>query len=167
MLFCYVLLKCPIILHTFARLAPVFAFPTGENAFPDPGETRPDRPMAAYLHFGGGLHPCAGRVVNAIQIPLLVGTLLDAGARPDGAMKWVGPFPDRIGEGVGILHRRLGPGDDPRTGLDLDAGEHGVGRRLAQQDRIVRPAAKVFRERLKKDAGGPCKPVVGPPSQFC
>lgn len=66
------------------------------DAFPDPGETRPDRPMAAYLHFGGGLHPCAGRVVNAIQIPLLVGTLLDAGARPDGAMKWVGPFPDRM-----------------------------------------------------------------------
>lgn len=66
------------------------------DAFPDPAEMQPDRPMAAYLHFGGGLHPCAGRVINAIQIPLLVGTLLDVGATPDGAMKWAGPFPDRM-----------------------------------------------------------------------
>lgn len=66
------------------------------EAFPDPARTLPDRPMAAYLHFGGGLHPCAGRMVNAIQIPVLVGTLLAAGCAPSGRMGWAGPFPDSL-----------------------------------------------------------------------
>jgi cytochrome P450 len=29
-------------------------------AFPDPLAMRSDRPVASYLHFGAGLHPCAG-----------------------------------------------------------------------------------------------------------
>lgn len=66
------------------------------EAFPDPGRVLPDRPMAAYLHYGAGLHPCAGRIVNAIQIPALVGTLLAAGAERSGKMGWAGPFPDRL-----------------------------------------------------------------------
>lgn len=66
------------------------------HAFPDPGEMRPDRPRAAYLHFGAGLHPCAGRGVNARQIPLLVGALLSRRVRRDGMLKWAGPFPDRL-----------------------------------------------------------------------
>lgn len=65
-------------------------------AFPDPARILPDRPMANYLHFGAGLHPCAGRVVNAIQIPILVGLLLETGARRNGKMGWAGPFPDSL-----------------------------------------------------------------------
>jgi cytochrome P450 len=66
------------------------------SAFPDPGELRSDRPNAAYLHFGGGLHPCAGRAVNAFQIPLLVGALFRRGIKSVGSVKWAGPFPDHL-----------------------------------------------------------------------
>lgn len=65
-------------------------------AFPDPHHLRPDRPAAAYLHFGGGLHPCAGRAVNAFQIPALVGALVRRRIKSVGAVKWAGPFPDRL-----------------------------------------------------------------------
>jgi cytochrome P450 len=66
------------------------------EAFPDPQQLRPDRPAAAYLHFGGGLHPCAGRAVNAFQIPLLVGALVRRGIKSVGAVQWAGPFPDHL-----------------------------------------------------------------------
>lgn len=66
------------------------------DAFPDPERILPDRPMAPYLHFGAGLHPCAGRSINAIQIPTLLGILLDAGAKPNAALRWAGPFPDGL-----------------------------------------------------------------------
>jgi cytochrome P450 len=66
------------------------------SAFPNPGELRPDRPADAYLHFGGGLHPCAGRVVNAFQIPILVGALVRRGIRSVGPVEWAGPFPDQL-----------------------------------------------------------------------
>jgi cytochrome P450 len=66
------------------------------TAFPDPLELRPDRPAAAYLHFGAGLHPCAGRAVNAFQIPLLVGALVRRGIKSVGPVEWAGPFPDRL-----------------------------------------------------------------------
>lgn len=66
------------------------------GAFPDPERALPDRPMAGYLHFGAGLHPCAGRAINAIQIPILVGLLLEAGGEPCGKMGWAGPFPDSL-----------------------------------------------------------------------
>lgn len=65
-------------------------------AFPEPHRLRPDRPPAAYLHFGGGLHPCAGRAVNAFQIPALVGALVRAGIVSAGAVQWAGPFPDHL-----------------------------------------------------------------------
>jgi cytochrome P450 len=65
-------------------------------AFPDPQLLRPDRPAAAYLHFGGGVHPCAGRAVNAFQIPLLVGALVRRGIKSTGTMQWAGPFPERL-----------------------------------------------------------------------
>ena len=64
--------------------------------FPDPQYLRPDRPPAAYLHFGGGLHPCAGRAVNAFQIPALVGALVRRGIKSVGTMKWAGPFPAHL-----------------------------------------------------------------------
>ncbi len=66
------------------------------SVFPDPQELRPDRPTAAYLHFGGGLHPCAGRVVNAFQIPLLVQALVRRGIKSAGTIQWAGPFPDHV-----------------------------------------------------------------------
>jgi cytochrome P450 len=66
------------------------------TVFPRPGLLRPDRPSATYLHFGGGLHPCAGRVVNAFQIPLLVGALLRRGIASAGSIAWAGPFPNRL-----------------------------------------------------------------------
>ena len=66
------------------------------EVFPDPQYLRPDRPPAAYLHFGGGLHPCAGRAVNAFQIPALVGALVRRGIKSVGTMKWAGPFPAHL-----------------------------------------------------------------------
>jgi hypothetical protein len=66
------------------------------EVFPDPQYLRPDRPPAAYLHFGGGLHPCAGRAVNAFQIPALVGALMRRGIKSVGTMQWAGPFPAHL-----------------------------------------------------------------------
>jgi cytochrome P450 len=65
-------------------------------AFPDPGALRPNRKGAAYLHFGGGLHPCAGRGVNAWQIPMLVAGLLARKPTKLGKLTWAGPFPARL-----------------------------------------------------------------------
>lgn len=64
------------------------------GAFPDPRRSLPDRHAGAYLHFGGGLHPCGGRSVNAIQIPALVGAILKRGPFKAGRIRWAGPFPD-------------------------------------------------------------------------
>jgi cytochrome P450 len=66
------------------------------SAFPEPGILRPDRPETAYLHFGGGLHPCAGRAVNGFQIPLLVAALVRRGVKTVGAVRWAGPFPNHL-----------------------------------------------------------------------
>lgn len=66
------------------------------SKFPDPGRWRSDRPPPAYLHFGAGLHPCAGRVVNDYQIPLLVGALVRRGIRSVRPVGWAGPFPDQM-----------------------------------------------------------------------
>jgi cytochrome P450 len=67
-----------------------------DDAFPAPETLQPDRPAGAYLHFGGGLHPCAGRAVNDLQIPMLVGKLLSRGLAKVGAVGWAGPFPARL-----------------------------------------------------------------------
>lgn len=65
-------------------------------AVPSPHEMRPDRPAGTYLHFGAGLHPCAGRAVNDWQIPMLVGKLMARGVGGAGPIAWAGPFPDRL-----------------------------------------------------------------------
>ncbi len=62
----------------------------------DPRRVRPDRDRSIYLHFGGGLHPCAGRAVNSFQIPLLVGALVRRGLARVGGISWAGPFPNRL-----------------------------------------------------------------------
>ncbi|WP_114951847.1 cytochrome P450 [Sphingosinicella terrae] len=64
--------------------------------FPGPTRLRPDRDRAAYLHFGGGLHPCSGRAVNRFQIPLLVGALVSRGLARIGSVRWAGPFPGHL-----------------------------------------------------------------------
>lgn len=64
------------------------------GAFPDPRRSLPDRHLGSYLHFGGGIHPCGGRSVNAFQIPGLVGGLLKHGPFRTGRIRWAGPFPD-------------------------------------------------------------------------
>ncbi len=40
------------------------------------------------------MHPCGGRSVNAVQIPALVGGLLQRGRFKAGRIGWAGPFPD-------------------------------------------------------------------------
>lgn len=71
------------------------------SVFDRPGEFRADRPAAAYLHFGHGLHTCFGRYVNLIQVPELVAAVLRLenlrrapGAK--GTIVYDGPFPDRL-----------------------------------------------------------------------
>lgn len=66
------------------------------SVFDDPRRLRPDRDGAAYLHLGGGLHPCSGRPVNRFQIPLLVGGLVRRGLARVGKVGWAGPFPHRL-----------------------------------------------------------------------
>jgi len=66
------------------------------QVFPDPGRMLPDRSANAYLHFGAGLHPCAGRAINDLQIPMLVSKVLQRGLRKVGSIRWAGPFPDRL-----------------------------------------------------------------------
>lgn len=66
------------------------------EAFPEPGRLRPDREPDSYLHIGYGIHPCAGRVVNLFQIPLLVSGLLRRGPAKVGKIAWAGPFPHRM-----------------------------------------------------------------------
>jgi cytochrome P450 len=66
------------------------------DAFIDPTAMRYDRPLMSYLHFGGGLHPCAGRAINAFQLPLLVGALVRRSIKSVGSIQWAGPFPDKL-----------------------------------------------------------------------
>ena len=67
-----------------------------DEAFPDPGQMQPDRPAAGYLHFGGGLHPCAGRAINDLQIPMLIAKLAARGVSKVGPVGWAGPFPAHL-----------------------------------------------------------------------
>lgn len=67
-----------------------------ESVFPDPTRLRPDRDARAYLHLGGGVHPCSGRPVNRFQIPLLVAGLLRRDLVRLGRIGWAGPFPHRL-----------------------------------------------------------------------
>lgn len=64
--------------------------------FSHPEQADPRRPEHTYLHFGGGLHPCAGWAVNGVQIPLLVARLLRREPVIGGQMEFDGPFPDRL-----------------------------------------------------------------------
>ena len=71
-----------------------------ERKFDQPKKLNPDRPPHLYMHFGRGMHLCAGRDVNAVQIPALVAALMRF--HPTGApkVKNAGPFPDNFIVGI-------------------------------------------------------------------
>jgi hypothetical protein len=48
------------------------------------------------MNFGGGLHPCAGRGVNDVQLPELVSQLVARGIASVGRPRFVGPFIDEL-----------------------------------------------------------------------
>jgi cytochrome P450/glutathione S-transferase len=66
------------------------------KAFPFPRRANPERSLKNYLHFGGGLHPCAGRAINAVQVPELVRQLLLHGASMPKTERFDGPFIDEL-----------------------------------------------------------------------
>lgn len=66
-----------------------------------PDEFRAGRPPENYLHFGAGLHTCFGELINRVQIPTMMKSLLKLrnlrrAPGPDGTMVSEGPFPDRL-----------------------------------------------------------------------
>lgn len=66
------------------------------EAFSSPHQMNPERPLKRYLHFGGGLHPCAGRAVNAVQVPELVRQLFLHSASKPETPRFDGPFIDEL-----------------------------------------------------------------------
>ncbi len=76
----------------------IFSAMHDKSAFPEPGSFHTDRPNE-YLHFGYGLHACFGRYINAVQIPLLVASVLkrpDPRLKPGKKIVYDGPFPDQF-----------------------------------------------------------------------
>ena len=66
-----------------------------------PHEFSLERPLPEYLHFGFGLHTCFGRYINAVQIPLLVQSVLRRrnlrrAAGEAGTLRKDGPFPSSL-----------------------------------------------------------------------
>jgi len=66
------------------------------SVFPRPRRLDPTRPRSHYINFGGGLHPCAGRGVNDVQLPELVSRLVARGITCVGRPRFVGPFIDEL-----------------------------------------------------------------------
>lgn len=69
--------------------------------FERPDEFRSDRPAAAYLHFGRGLHTCFGERINRVVIPRALRALLGLDGLAyregsSGAIAYDGPFPERM-----------------------------------------------------------------------
>ena len=67
-----------------------------ERVFDRPETLDPDRPPHLYMHFGRGMHECAGRDVNALQIPALIGALMRFNPSGRVKVKNAGPFPDQF-----------------------------------------------------------------------
>lgn len=66
------------------------------RVFDDPAGMRPDRPLGLYLHFGAGLHVCAGRDINAVQIPALVAGVMRHAPELVSGIVSEGPFPNHL-----------------------------------------------------------------------
>ena len=78
--------------------------------FEDAGRFRTDRPQAAYLHFGHGLHQCFAERINQVFIPEVVAALLRLnrlGRAPGraGKLAYDGPLPSRL-----VVEFEPGPG---------------------------------------------------------
>lgn len=67
-----------------------------ERVFDRPERLDPDRPPHLYMHFGRGMHQCAGRDVNALQIPALIAALMRFNPSGRVRVKNAGPFPDEF-----------------------------------------------------------------------
>ena len=67
-----------------------------ERVFDRPETLDPDRPPHLYMHFGRGMHQCAGRDVNALQIPALIAALMRFNPSGRVKVKNAGPFPDQF-----------------------------------------------------------------------
>jgi cytochrome P450 len=67
-----------------------------ERVFDRPETLDPDRPPHLYMHFGRGMHECAGRDVNALQIPALIAALMRFNPTGRVKVKNAGPFPDQF-----------------------------------------------------------------------
>jgi cytochrome P450 len=70
-------------------------------AFPEPGRFVTNRPLDQYLHFGHGMHTCYGLLINGVQLPALVGAIVQLPnlRRASGRFRrtlYEGPFPDRL-----------------------------------------------------------------------
>jgi cytochrome P450 len=72
------------------------------RVFDKPSRCLPDRPPQLYLHFGRGLHLCAGRDINALQVPQLVAGLLRFEPLRKGPLRQRGPFADELVIGLGV-----------------------------------------------------------------
>ena len=66
------------------------------SVFPEPKRLDPTRARETYFNFGGGLHPCAGRAVNDVQLPTLVGALVRRGIDGVERPRYHGPFLDQL-----------------------------------------------------------------------
>jgi cytochrome P450 len=67
-----------------------------EEAFPNSGDFRTDRPSDKYVHFGFGLHRCFGERLARVVVPEAIGHILQLpGLRSAGKMEYEGPFPNR------------------------------------------------------------------------
>jgi cytochrome P450 len=67
-----------------------------KSAFPHPLVARGDRAIEEYFHFGSGIHACAGRALNRLELPMLVGKMLERDYQIIGKARWAGPFPDSL-----------------------------------------------------------------------
>jgi cytochrome P450 len=67
-----------------------------DRVFDRPETLDPDRPPHLYMHFGRGMHQCAGRDVNAVQIPALIAALMRFNPSGHARVKNAGPFPDQF-----------------------------------------------------------------------
>ena len=56
------------------------------------------------MNFGGGLHPCAGRGINGVQLPELVSRLLRHEIVAVGKPRFVGPFLDELAVTIARPH---------------------------------------------------------------
>jgi cytochrome P450/glutathione S-transferase len=71
------------------------------KAFPRPGSFNATRPPQKYLHFSHGMHTCYGLMINGVQLPALVGAIvqlpnLRRASGRFGPVLYEGPFPDRL-----------------------------------------------------------------------